>query len=134
MPDRASYQIRCDRCSAITTCSMAEDAVRTICPSCGAQLTLPGTLQAQCGFCRKTAEYPHALAGHGALCPFCGTSIVLPALPGRAGHYHAGGHHHRTPYKRHGRTLAFSDAAERTMILVAAALAALLLVLFISMR
>jgi len=130
----AVYRVCCGRCGASTVCPVAHDTVRMICPSCGFQLTLPGTLEITCPSCSSTNEYPHTLAGHSASCQTCGATVSLPPLVGRARHRHSLEHHHHYRRRRSSRTLAFSESAERAVILAAAAIAALILVAIIGVQ
>ncbi len=135
------FHVRCNRCCATTSFDINSDAVRIICPSCNRRITLPATLKTTCPVCHTTSEYKHTFAGHSTTCSNCGHVMVLDAILGKAEASHhrpivnAPGtviHHRRHSATHH--TFAFSEGAERSLILLAAAIATLIFVLAASMR
>jgi len=125
--------VACSRCGATSTHSVESDSLRTMCSACGCRLTLPGTIHHNCPHCRVTGEYRHLFAGHSIRCHTCDQAIVLPPIIGHARRY---GHRrrigpHGSARRRH--TLAFSDSAERSLILVAAAVATIIFVMMVNM-
>jgi hypothetical protein len=132
------YHVRCGQCGASTVFDLATDAVRMICPTCNVRLTLPATVDALCASCHTLVTYPHTLAGHSTSCGACGRAVMLEAVIGsaeRRRHRHRRHHrHHRRPRGRNDRTLAFSEGAERSLILIAAAIATLVFVVAVGMH
>jgi ribosomal protein S27E len=134
------YHVRCGQCGAATVFDLATDAVRMICPTCSVRLTLPATVDALCTACHTLVTYPHTLAGHSTSCSSCGRTVLLEPVVGSAEgrrHHHHHHHHHRRHHRRrayHDRTLAFSEGAERSLILIAAAIATLIFVVAVSMH
>lgn len=137
LPHPQVYHVRCAKCDAITIHEVEADTVRMICPACEHRLTIPGAIHHECPHCHEAGEYRHILAGHSTSCAACGRTIVLAPILSRTWHQHPHSHAHeqaRARFRRHPeRTLAFSDSAERSLILVAAAIAMLIFVILVSM-
>ncbi len=136
------FHVRCNRCCASSVIPINEDTVRIICSSCFRRLTLPATLRATCPSCHATEEYPHTVAGHSTTCLSCGRPITLGAIVGKAEPKYRKAvtpaptrspHRHAHPLPEH-HTFAFSEGAERSLILLAAAIATLIFVVAASMR
>lgn len=126
------YHLRCSRCNALSVAYAARDTLRTICPACARRLTVPATILTRCPSCQKDNEYPHHLAGHSAGCGHCGGIITLAPLVGRAeSRYRI--RRHRPARQQSQRTLAFADGAERSLFILAAALATLIFLIITSL-
>jgi len=137
------YHIQCAGCGAMTVRDVNHDTVRMVCPSCSRRLTLAATVTAQCPSCHTDNTCPHTLAGHSTSCSGCGHAVMLGPVEGRAesrkrssgGHRNSGhsyvAHPARQPSKR---TLAFSEGAERSLVLIVAAIATLIFIVVASVR
>lgn len=135
------YHIQCGRCAATTVRDVNHDTVRIICPACSRRLTLPATITATCSTCRSECEYPHTLAGHSTACRTCGKPVMLGPVVGRAESRsrsapqgHAIGHGYNRLHHRPKRTIAFSEGAERSLVLIVAAIATLIFVVIASLQ
>lgn len=124
------YHYRCGHCSAVAVADIDTDTVRRICPACGRCLTLPASLTATCGFCRAEGEYIHTLAGHSTACFSCHRPLTLDPVVGRAS---ARRRRMRTRRSGSRRTFAFGESAERSLFLLAAAIATLVFIVAVSM-
>ncbi|HNO79495.1 MAG TPA: hypothetical protein PKN33_15705 [Phycisphaerae bacterium] len=130
-PHTNVYHVRCGACNAVNAHAVATDSVRMICPSCYRRMTLPATIQAECEACGAENDYGHTLAGHSAACATCQAPVAIGPIVGKV-------HSRRRSYRRHhrhsrlDRTYAFSEGAERSMILLAAAIATLIFVVLAS--
>jgi hypothetical protein len=131
MAHAQGYHLRCSRCNAVSVAYAARDALRIICPACERRLTVPATVQAICPTCRRENEYPHHLAGHSTTCGHCANIVTLAPLIGRAESRHRISR--RPSRNRAARTLAFTDAAERSLFIVAAAVATLIFLIVTSL-
>ena len=136
------YHVQCGKCRAMTVRDVSRDSVRMICPSCSRRLTLPATISAVCPGCQAEREYPHFLAGHSTACTACGRPVLLGPVAGRTesrsrsvrhGYTHEPQVSH-TRRKRQKRTLAFSEGAERSLVLIVAAIATLIFIVVASLR
>ncbi|NOX58060.1 MAG: hypothetical protein GXP29_04280 [Planctomycetes bacterium] len=131
LPHTQVYHIRCGACNATNAHAVAADSVRIICPSCYRRMTLPATVRAQCEACGNEHDYGHTLAGHSAACTNCRTPVLVgPAVGKVRSRRRSRGRHHR--HARLERTYAFSEGAERSVILLAAAIATLIFVVLAS--
>lgn len=136
------YHVQCGRCGATSVRDVNYDTVRMICPSCERRLTLPATISATCAFCHLDWEYTHTLAGHSTACASCGRPVTLGPVVGRAESHHPSGHHHHEHHYHEGRrapkapkrTIAFSEGAERSLVLIVAALATLIFIVVASLH
>jgi len=133
MPHPQVYHVCCSNCRAITAHDVDTDAMRMLCPACMRRLTIPAKLHHTCEHCGGVTEYRHILAGHSCSCGKCGEPVVLPAIIARA-------KVHRRPRRTHRRrrshtecTPAFSDTAERSMILAVATVATIIFVIVFSL-
>jgi len=134
IPHPQVYHVRCSNCRAITAHDVAADAMRTVCPSCRRRLTLPAEVRHKCDQCGTVSSYRHILAGHSCACGACGAPVVLPAMLGRAKvRHHPHRHRHARYSARTDRTPAFSDTAERSMILAVATVATIIFVIVFSL-
>ncbi|GJM26936.1 MAG: hypothetical protein DHS20C16_33510 [Phycisphaerae bacterium] len=131
LPHTNVYHVRCGACNATNAHAVATDTVRMICPSCYRRMTLPATVQADCEACGTENDYGHTLAGHSAACLSCRAPVAIRPVVGKV-------HSRRRTRRRHHRhvrlerTYAFSEGAERSMILLAAAIATLIFVVLAS--
>ncbi len=132
MAHAQGYHLRCSRCNAVSVAYASRDALRTICPACERRLTVPATVMTQCPRCRKDNEHPHHLAGHSAHCAHCGNIIAIDPLIGRAESRHRRERPHANR-RRAARTLAFADGAERSLFILAAAVATLIFLIITSL-
>jgi len=126
------YHLRCSRCNAVWVAYAARDSLRTICPACERQLMVPATVLTRCPRCRKENEYPHHLAGHSSNCTHCGNIVSIDPLIGRAVSRYRLERRHSTR-RRGRRTLAFADGAERSLLILATAIVALIFLIVISL-
>ncbi len=131
LPHTKVYHVRCGACNATNAHDVATDSVRMICPCCFRRMTLPATIQATCEACGAESDYGHTLAGHSAACTHCRVPVAIGPVVGKV---HA---RRRTRRRQHRharleRTYAFSEGAERSMILLAAAIATLIFVVLAS--
>ena len=93
---------------------------------------MPATVVMQCPQCRKDNEYPHHLAGHSASCAHCGGVVTIDPLIGEAeSRYRRERRHHTRHHPP--RTLAFADGAERSLFILAAAVATLIFLIITSL-
>lgn len=125
------YHIRCGACNATNAHPVETDSVRMICPECYRRMTLPATVQAACDACGKENNYGHTLAGHSASCANCHAPVMIGPIMGRV-HSRRRRHSRRSRHTRLERTYAFSEGAERSVILLAAAIATLIFVVLAS--
>lgn len=131
LPHTKVYHVRCGACNATNAHSVATDSVRMICPCCYRRMTLPATVQAKCESCGTENDYGHTLAGHSAACGHCHAPVAIGPIVGKVhSHRRSRRRHHR--HSRLERTYAFSEGAERSMILLAAAIATLIFVVLAS--
>jgi hypothetical protein len=119
------YHVRCSRCGAQSVAATDRDAMRICCPACMRQLTLPANIEQDCPACRAANTFPHHLAGHSAACTSCGRAMTLDPIVGQAKSRHRA-RPARVKGRRRQRTLAFADAAERSLFIVAAAIGTLI--------
>ena len=126
------YHVRCGGCGATLTHDVACDTLRTTCPSCNRRLTLPATIRASCPACGEGNEYPHTLAGHSTTCQSCDQPLTLEPLVGKVMPHPRRRHNRRRPRSQHKHTLAYSGGAERSLILLVAAIATLIFVVAVS--
>lgn len=133
MPHPQAYQVCCSNCRAITAHDVETDCMRMLCPACARLLTIPAKLLNTCEHCGDVTEYRHILAGHSCSCGSCGEPVLLPAIVARA-KVHRRPHRARRRRRFHSRcTPAFSDTAERSMILAVATIATIIFVIVFSL-
>lgn len=107
--------------------------MRMVCPACRLRLTVPAEIHHECEKCGTVTDYRHILAGHSCACGACGEAVVLPAIVARAKVRHRPRHRRRSRSMRTERTPAFSDTAERSMILAVATVATIIFVIIFSL-
>ena len=126
------YHVRCGGCGATITHDVACDALRTTCPSCNRRLTLPATIRASCHACGADNEYPNTLAGHSTTCKSCDQVLTLKPVVGKARSHRHTPRRGRRARSQNEHTFAYSDGAERSLILLVAAIAMLIFVVAVS--
>ena len=126
------YHVRCGRCGATITHDVACDALRMTCSSCNCRLTLPATIRASCPACGADNEYPHTLAGHSTTCKSCDQPLTLKPLVGKAPSHRHSPRRGQRARSQNEHTFAYGDGAERSLILLVAAIATLIFVVAVS--